>query len=52
MKYEYSASIVMKSSAEPVKVSVMAQNEQEAIQKIEALPNFRQFHSLPIRDTN
>ena len=52
MKYRYNASIVMKSSAEPVQVSVMAQNEQEAIEQIQNLPEFVSFHSLPVRDTN
>ena len=50
--YKYQASIVMKSSAEAQEVSVMANNEQEAIAKIESLPEFASFHSLPVRDTN
>ena len=52
MKYQYNASIVRKTSAEPVEVSVMAQNEQEALKKIIALPEFMYITSLPMRNTN
>ncbi len=51
MEYNYIAMINTASGAKQ-EVSVNAKNEQEAIEKIQSLPEFVSFNSLLVRDTD